>query len=108
MEQAQARSQVPSLTAAYVFGIGLGLFPGREVTACPVFHIVANVQERLGVASRLRFDVVREDGQHGRRVEPVGKVDRLDVGGEGGADRAGDPVGADPGEELVRGEGRSV
>lgn len=28
---------------------------GREVAAGGVFHIVANVQEDLGVASRLRF-----------------------------------------------------
>ena len=33
---------------------------------------------------------------------------RLGVGGERRADRAGDPVGGDPGEELVGGEGRLV
>jgi len=78
------------------------------VAAGTVFHVIANVQERLGVASRLRFDVAREYGEHGRRVDPVREGDRFDVGGERGADRAGDPVGGDPGEKLVRSEGRLV
>jgi len=42
----------------YVVSVGPGLFPGREVASRRVFHVFADVQEHLGVASRLRFDVV--------------------------------------------------
>jgi hypothetical protein len=92
--------------AAYIVSVGLGLFPGCEVAAGTVLRIIANVQERLGIAARRRFDVVREHGEHGRRLDPVGDGGRFGVGGERGADRAGDPVGGDPGKKLVRREGR--
>ncbi len=36
-----------------ILGVGFGLFPGREVATGITFHVLADVQERLGVAPRL-------------------------------------------------------
>jgi hypothetical protein len=52
------------------------------MTAGTVFHIIAKVQERLGVAARRRFDVAREHGEHCRRLDPVRDGGRFGVGRE--------------------------
>ena len=50
------------------------------MTAGTVFYIIANVQERLGVAARRRLDVVREHGEHRRGLDPVGDGGRSTLG----------------------------